>query len=222
MEKMIDLRVVAKRIKQYLWILVVAAVVGIGGSALWATQIATPKYQATADIFVKPQKLETEDFRLDANTNNRLISTYSGILKSHKIIDQVKMKLDIRESFQTIVANLNIKNENESQIISISYTTTTPEEAVKVVNTTIRVMEVEVGALLEGDTIKVLSKATVEEAAIPVSPNIKMSLLMGLFIGLVGGMIIMAAILFSNNTIRENEDIEEITNIPILGEIEKW
>lgn len=219
---MIDLRIVAKRMKQYLWILVLAAIFGIGGAALWATQVATPKYQATADIFVKPQKLETEDFRLDANTNNRLISTYSGILKSHKIIDQVKMKLDIRESFQTIVANLNIKNENESQIISISYIATTPEEATKVVNTVIKVMEAEVGVLLEGDTIKTLSKATVEEAAIPVSPNIKMSLLMGLFIGLVGGLIIMVVILFSNNTIRENEDIEEITNIPILGEIEKW
>ncbi|EUJ42756.1 YveK family protein [Listeria riparia] len=132
------------------------------------------------------------------------------------------MKLDIRESFQTIVANLNIKNENESQIISISYIATTPEEATKVVNTVIKVMEAEVGVLLEGDTIKTLSKATVEEAAIPVSPNIKMSLLMGLFIGLVGGLIIMVVILFSNNTIRENEDIEEITNIPILGEIEKW
>ncbi|MBC1371999.1 hypothetical protein HB847_06405 [Listeria booriae] len=222
MEKMIDLRLAAKRMKQYLWILVLAAVLGIGGAALWATQVAIPKYQATADIFVKPQKLETEDFRLDANTNNRLISTYSGILKSHKIIDQVKTKLDIRESFQTMVANLNIKNENESQIISISYTTTTPEEAAKVVNTAIQVLEAEVGALLEGDTIKILSKATAEEAAIPVSPNIKISLLMGLFIGLLGGMIIMVVILFSNNTIRENEDIEEITNIPILGEIEKW
>ncbi|MBC6316189.1 YveK family protein [Listeria grandensis] len=222
MEKMIDFRIIVKHLKQYFWILMLASIIGIGGTTFWLMQIAVPKYQASADIFVKPQKIENEGFRLDSNTNNRLISTYSGILKSHTTIDQVKEKLKLKEDFKTITTNLSIKNENESQIISISYQANSPEQAVKVVNTTVQIMQLEVSKLFENSTVKLLSGATVEDATIPISPNIKISLALGLFIGLVAGIIVITIMILTNNTIREDEDIEEITNIPIIGEVEKW
>ncbi|EUJ20039.1 putative capsular polysaccharide biosynthesis protein [Listeria grandensis FSL F6-0971] len=80
-------------------------------------------------------------------------------------------------------------------------------------------MQQEVGNLIEDNTIVILSKAV--EGTI-VSPNKKMSLAMGAFIGLMIGAVIMFIHGFTNVTIREDTDIQEVTVIPVLGEIEKW
>lgn len=222
MEKMIDIRVILRHIRQNIWILTLAGIVGLGVATVWVTKFSVPYYQATADILVKPQKLESEDLRLDANTNNRLISTYSGIIKSRRIMDQVKSELELQESSKDLSDKLEITNENDSQIISVSHTDTSPKKAVDLVNKTVLVTQKEVEKLIEPKSINILSKATLVDSSHPVSPNKKKSIVIGFIIGLFAGIVVMIIRILTNNTIREDEDIQEIVNIPILGEVEKW
>ncbi|WP_185525734.1 YveK family protein [Listeria grandensis] len=222
MEKMIDIRVILRYIRQNIWILALAGIIGLGVATIWVTKFSIPQYRATADILVKPQKMENEDFRLDANTNNRLISTYTGIIKSRNIMDQVKSQMKLQENAKKLSDNLEITNENDSQIISVSYTDESIEKAVDVVNKTVLATQKEVGKLIEPNSINILSKATIVDSSHPVSPNKKKSIIIGLIIGLFVGTLVTAIRILTNNTIREDEDIQEIVNIPVLGEVEKW
>ncbi|MBC1456934.1 YveK family protein [Listeria newyorkensis] len=219
MEKKIDMKTLVGYLKRYAILLLCTTLLGISGAYIWVTQMAVPMYQASSDTLVKPQKLVEGDIKLDANTNNRLISTYTGILKSNHIIDKVKNELKLTDKPETLAQKLTIKNENDSQIISVSYTADSPEKAIQFVNTTVATMQQEVGNLIEDNTIVILSKA--EEGNI-VSPNKNMSLATGALIGLMIGAIIMFIHAFTNVTIREETDIHEVTVIPVLGEVEKW
>ncbi|MBC1559586.1 hypothetical protein HB911_12825 [Listeria booriae] len=219
MERKIDTKAIAGYLQRYAILLLCTTLLGISGAYTWVTQMAVPMYQASSDILVKPQKLVEGDIKLDANTNNRLISTYTGILKSNHIIDKVKADLNLTDKSETLAQKLTIKNENDSQIISVSYTADSPEKAIQFVNTTVSTMQKEVGNLIEDNTIVILSKAV--EGNI-VSPNKNMSLATGALIGLMIGAIIMFIHAFTNVTIRDEADIQEVTVIPVLGEVEKW
>ncbi|KMT62112.1 YveK family protein [Paenilisteria newyorkensis] len=218
-EKKIDMKMLVQYLKRYAILLLFMTNLGIAGAYVWVTQMAVPMYQASSDILVKPQKLAEDDIRLDANTNNRLISTYTGILKSNYIIDKVKGDLNLVAKPEILAQKLAVKNENDSQIISVSYKADSAEKAMEFVNKTVSTMQQEVGNLIEDNTIVILSKAV--EGTV-VSPNKKVSLVMGAFIGLMIGSVIMFIHGFTNVTIREEADIQEVTVIPVLGEIEKW
>jgi capsular exopolysaccharide synthesis family protein len=73
------------------------------------------------------------------------------------------------------------------------------------------------GRLLEEGTAEVTQTARVPSE--PFSPDVTKNLLMGLAAGLVLGLALALALEFIDQTLRSKEDVEQVTNLPVLAVI---
>lgn len=178
--------------------------------------LITPKFEATSQILVndEPNKGSTFDIQsLDAQL--QMINTYSVIIKSPVILNRVIQDLGLDLSVHELADRITVQNQKDTQIVSISVLDTNPLVARDISNKTALIFQEEVQSLLGMDNIKLLSEA---EASIgPVNINGIINLIHACLIGLLLGSGLVFYHEFSNSTVKNESDIENYLNLPVLG-----
>ena len=79
----------------------------------------TPKYEATTQILINQKEKNKELMAQEVQSNIQLVNTYSQILKSPRILDEVAKK-DNKYSSDEINNMLSIDAESDSQILNVN------------------------------------------------------------------------------------------------------
>ena len=202
-------------LKQNIKMIVISILIGIIVLGIMTVFFINKKYESTSKLFLKPDVTEGITDYTQINSNNLMVNNYIEMLKGNNIQSQAANELNMETS--EVNAALTISNQTNTQIISITATTTDPELSKQIVDAVVKVFRKEVKETLNVNNIAVVDQA--EVATAPVSPNLKMNLIIG---ALLGGFISVGYLFIKfmlDTHIHNKEEAEKYLGIPMLGSI---
>ena len=212
------LKVLQKRWSLVLFLTLAAGII----SSVISFYVLTPVYQASTQILVNQKKPEDQPVSAtDLQTNVQLINTYSEIIKSPVILEKVIKRLDLSQSPEQLEHQITINSQENSQVFSLTVTSTSAASAAHIANTLSQTFQDEIPKIMNANNVSILSKAILSEHNTPVKPNPITNIVIAMFIGLIVGMGIAFLLEYFNNTIKKEQDIEDLIGLPVLGSISK-
>lgn len=207
-------------LKKYAGVILAFTLLSIGISALASYYFVEPVYQASTQILVNQNKAgEIQVNNYDNETDLRLINTYSVIIKSPVILDQVIDRLNLDLSLSELNENITVNTAEESQVANITVRDTDAENAVMIANLIAQIFQEEIKEIMNVDNVRILSPAVAAQNPTPVEPQPLLNMLLAGFFGLCCGIGFAFLMSYLDTSIKNDEDIEETLAIPVLGSI---
>ncbi|MCC2378651.1 capsular biosynthesis protein [Bacillus wiedmannii] len=218
MEETISLKelfhILKKRLAMILAITLIVAIV----MAIISFFFMTPLYQSSTQILVNQKKQEGTAIQIgEIQSNIQLTNTYKVIIKSPVILDQVNEKLNLKMTAQDLTGKINVANEKDSQVISITVEDKNPKLARDIANATADVFKGEVAKIMNVDNVTVLSKAEVAENQSPIKPRPMLNVAIACIVGLIASVGLAFLLEYLDNTVKKEEDVENLLGLPVLG-----
>ena len=191
------------------------------GAYLISSFMMAPMYKSVGQINTKNTRFATEeidDVTIGAiNAAEKLGATFIEMLKNDTFLSKVKNMGNFSLSTGEIRSMLVFEQPDDTGIINIRVNAEDPKLAYMLVQEILRHAPSYLEGEMQGTTVDILQEARFETA--PYAPNTARNIILGLLLGLVLGVVGAMCLEFFNKKIETADEIEEIFNIPILGEI---
>jgi capsular polysaccharide biosynthesis protein len=220
MEETISLKELLETLKKRLLLIVSITLIAAIISGVVSFYFLTPIYQASTQILVNQKKSEQSLYSTsEVQTNLQLINTYNVIITSPRILDIVSEELDLGMTAAQLKGKITIGSENESQVVNLSVQDPDAKVAAQIANKTAEVFKKEIANIMNVDNVSILAKANVSENPAPIKPRPLLNVAIAIVVGLMAGVGLAFLLEYFNNTIKNEQDIEKILGLPILGVI---
>lgn len=220
MEETISLKELFQTIKKRLWLIVLITVLATTASGVVSYFLLTPIYQSSTQLLVNQS--QNEQGTVDVNqirSNVEIISTYNVIIKSPSILDKVSEVVGGEETVSTLNSKINVGPEGTSQVLKITVDHEDPVMAANIANTTAEVFQTEVTNLMNVDNVTILSPAQIGENPSPIKPQPVLNMAIAFVVGLMAGVGLAFLLEFLDNTVKNEQDVEKLLGLPVLGSI---
>ncbi|MGV2874580.1 Wzz/FepE/Etk N-terminal domain-containing protein [Macrococcus capreoli] len=216
MEEVLDLERLYKLILRNLKTIFGVAILGAIIAAIISFYFITPKYSASTQILINKQE-NKDQLEFQANQADlQLVNTYSEIIKSPVILDEVSKNLKLNKSIQS---NVNVSNSAQSKVINITITDTSHSNAVKIANEITDVFKSKINKIMKVDNVTVLNPAKDDKNASPIQPKPLINILIGAFIGLTLSLFYVMLRSLLDKRVTTEEEVNELLNLPVIGMI---
>ena len=219
--EVIDLTEILSAVRQHLlkliFVTLAAALVGFMASKF----LMTPKYDSSALMIVNTRQDVNANVTSDQiNSATKLVSTYSIIIKSDTVLQQVIDNLGLNLTYAQLSKRVTVAAVDDTQVMKITVQSDSPEWARQVCEQIITVAPDVIKEAVEAGSVKVISNASL--ATEPVSPNIKKNTMLAAAVGfvLVIGIIVLQVLL--DNKINTEEDVTKYLDMTVLGVIPQY
>lgn len=181
--------------------------------------LITPKYEATATVIVGKNKDESSDTLQynDVLLSQRLVDTYTVIMGSQTIYNQIVDELDLNLTPKELQSMIKISTVKDTEVIRVTVKDTIPERAMDIANECLEIFEQEIKNIMQLDNVHILDSAQMPTS--PVEPKLIRNSMQAGLITLALAIVIAVLLQLADTTIKNEEDIKSITNIPIIGQI---
>ncbi|MFB9760933.1 YveK family protein [Ectobacillus funiculus] len=222
MEETINLKELFQILRKRLLMILAVTFTAVLASAIVSFYFITPIYQSSTQILVNQKKADNSIVQYnEVQTNVQLVNTYSIIIKSPAILDQVKKQLNLDMSVQELTNKINVASEKDSQVFSVTVQDAKPELAKDIANTTAAVFKEEVAKIMSVDNVSILSIAEVAKEQSPIKPQPMLNIAIAFVVGLMVSVGLAFLLEYLDNTIKREQDIEKILELPVLGVVTK-
>ncbi|WP_180553092.1 Wzz/FepE/Etk N-terminal domain-containing protein [Staphylococcus haemolyticus] len=216
MKNTMDFTKIWEIIKKNWKLLVLLPIVFLLISLVYTFFIASPKYEAATQVLVNEKEKDKDMMAQQVQSNIQLVNTYSEILKSPRILDEVA-KEHKEYSASQLNKMVSVNTEAESQILNLSVRANSEKKSEKITNDVAKVFKKQIPDIMNVDNVTVLSSA--DGTATKVSPKTTANIVGSLLLGLIVAAIIIALKEIFDKRIRTEEDVEKELEIPVLGSI---
>jgi capsular polysaccharide biosynthesis protein len=213
----LDLREILFILKKHWKLLVIVPIVCAVSALLISKYIITPKYEADATLIVNPaQNAQNTTITYDqVTTAQELVGTYSIILKSDTVLDQVIHNLNLDTTAKELATNISVNGMNQTEVIDLSVKDTDPQEASAIANEITKVAPDIIIKTVKAGSVEIISPA--KPSDIPVSPNIRLYTAIALIIGIVISVLISFVIEMFDNSFSSEEDVKKYLELAVIG-----
>ena len=220
MEETISLRELFQTLKKRFWLIAIIAVFATAVSGIVSYFVLTPVYQASTQLLVNQSKSDQPVFNTnEIQTNLQLINTYNVIIKSPAILNLVKEDLDLDMSTEALNGKITVGSEQNSQVVLITVQDPDAFMAADIANTVASVFQREISNIMNVDNVSILAKSEVKENPAPIKPQPTLNMAIALVVGLMLGVGLAFLLEYLDNTIKGEQDIEKLLELPVLGAI---
>lgn len=153
----------------------------------------------------------------DIETNLQLINTYNVIIKSPAILSLVIDELDLNTTAAALTNKITVSNAEDSQVVNITVQDPDPQKAVDIANKTAEVFQTQIKTLMQVNNVSVLTPAVLGDNPTPVKPDPMLNMAIAAVIGMMLGVGLAFLLEYLDTTVKTEEDIEEILQLPVLG-----
>ena len=126
-EDVIDLLEVARAILKHIKLIILLCVI-FGAAGFFGTKfLIAPKYTASTSIYLTPQV--SDSGALDYNSqiaNSKLVTNVVNLMTQNNIMSEVAKNVGV-ENAKTVKDYITVSNESDTEIITITATTTDPK-----------------------------------------------------------------------------------------------
>ena len=201
-------------------ILIVLIFIVLG--VIYTVGFTTPMYTSSTTLLLAGSESGGEETTnsittTDITLNSKLVSTYSVLVKSKDVLDQVINNLGMDISWESLKNNVKVSAVEDTEVIEISVTTKNTEDSAKIANEIAKVFTEKVAEIYNINNVHVVDEAEVEY--IPSNINHKKDVIIFAFIGLVVSVIYVLISNMLDTTIKTAEDIEREFKVPVLASI---
>ena len=207
--------------KRFRIILIVAifAVVGV----IYTLGFVKPKYQATTSLLLATNSaqsaagLDSSITTTDVTLNSKLVSTYSKLVKSDKVVRTVISNLSLKMEESTLKKIVSVTAAEDTEFIEVSVKYEDPALATKIANEIAKVFIENVKEFYGVENVHVVDAAEVPQA--PYNINHVKDIIIFAFIGVVVAVMYVFVLNMLDTTIKSEEDIEKISGLTVLAAI---
>lgn len=196
------------------------ALVGILG-CLYGLFIQKPMYKSSTSIVLISEAKDNSQLTYnDVSVNQNLVSTYSEIVKSKRVLSQVINNLKLDYSYGALSNNIEVSSVTGTQIIKITVTDGNSKTAKKVANEIAKVFSKEIPELYNISNVNVLDTAEVASSAYNV--NIAKQSTIFLLAGLVLGLGVVFVMYYFDRSVKNASQIEDKLKLPVLATVREY
>ena len=223
MEETIELRELFGIVLKRKWLIIIITLLSIVLGTVYSLYLVTPEYQSSTTLMVNGSKgLNAGDiaasFDLGSiNLSQKLVVTYSEIVKSRIVLEQVISQLGLDYTYTELLRMTSAQQVGSTEILKISVTNVDPVMASDIANTISSVFIKEVMRILKVNNVEII------DAAIPMYKAINMRTTLNIAISAVLGVMLGVFLAFMleylDHTIKTEEDIEKYLGVSVIGTI---
>lgn len=218
----INIRDFLNYLKKYVLVIAAVALVLIIGVFIYDKSIKKPLYTTyTTIILTKSNETQTGTTitQNDILLNQKLVETYSKIIKSKLVLEQVISETGVTYTAEELSENVSVEAYENTEMLKISVTDQDPELAANIANSIAQVFSGEIAKIYQINNISVVDVAVTPEE---VSNNtLKRDLLIALFIGIFGTIGVVFVVYYFDDTVKLTDNLEEEIGMPVVAKVFK-
>lgn len=212
-----------------LHILVITVVTMIIG-AIYSFYFVTPQYESYTKVVLVKDASGSENgdqviTSSDLGLAQKLIGTYSQLVKSKTILRKTINNLGINESESSLEKKISVKEITDTEMIKITVKDEDPVQAMRIANEVTDVFAATVSDIYKLNNVYVVDSA--EQSLTPCNVNPLRDILIFMAIGIVISAVYTLVANMFDTTIKEAEDIESraelitLVSIPLVTDENK-
>ena len=217
-------------LKKRIWIIALAIVVcGVGGF-VGSKLLTTPQYTASARLWVYRQADQVNASAMQTATQLR--RDCEILITGENVTEKVIEQLDLNMTPASLSKRIKVTAQENTRVIGVELTDTDPEQAALILNTVCRVATDEINSIIGGTSGTGEQKeeviTIVYDAAVPTSPSSRGAKTMAILAAAIGAVLslgVLVVIFLTDDTIRNEDDVERylglstLAVIPVSGEL---
>jgi capsular polysaccharide biosynthesis protein len=220
MEETISLKELFQTLKKRMWLIVLITAVAATISAVVSFYVLTPIYESKTQLLVNQTKSDQQFYNTaEVQTNVQLINTYNVIIKSPAILEKVEEQLKLGRTVDQLNNQITVGSATNSQVVEVTVQDPDPKVAADIANTTATVFQREIPNIMNIDNVSILSQAEVGENPSPVKPQPLLNIAIAIVVGLMLGVGLAFLLEFLDNTLKAEQDVEQVLGLPVMGVI---
>lgn len=201
------------------FILIIFVVMGY----LYSYYYVTPMYKSSATVVLvqngNSEVLGSNDSitQNDITLNQNLLSTYTKIAKSDKVLEQVIKKLKLNISVQDLSSLINVEAVSNTEVFKISVINPNNVLAANITNELLNTFSQEVQDLYNMNNVYAMDYAEVSNS--PYNINHIKDISVFTIIGVIAALSMVVIIYLLDTTIKSEKDVEEYAGLSVLSTI---
>ena len=218
----INLKELFDYFKSRIMVILIIILVALIAGSVYSIFLKTPLYRSKTTIVLVSEDGtagSTTYTQSDVQLNKSLVSTYSEIVSSRRVIENVIKNLSLDYTVDEVTDMITISTVNDTEIIKIEVANEDKGIAADIANEVANVFSEEIKSIYRLQNVSVVDVA--EEAESPYNINIFKDLLIYLLVGIVISFGIIFVIFYFDTTIKSVEEIENKLGLPVFGIVPK-
>lgn len=219
MEKEINILDMLNVVLYRKWIVIICIILSAILAFSASVFLIDPTYTSVGTLYVRNVE-EQRGSNVDIATitaSQIMVNTCIEIMKSETFADIVAREVNLGYTAKEIKLMTQMAALNETEILQIAVNNNDPEHAALILNSILNNADGAIKEIMQAGSATVLDAAKVPVA--PTSPNVIKNTIIGAMLGAVLSVLIIMAIHMFDTTVRDEEDIAERYDFPVLGVI---
>ena len=215
----IDIKDFLNYLKEKILYIIASVLLFIALLLIYTIFIKVPKYSTYTTIALVKANTESSYTQSDYSLNKGLVTTYSVIVKSKKVLDTTIKELNLDYSREKLAGEITVTSPDETQLIKITVEDASAKKAYDITKSISDAFTKEVSSTYEMNNIRVIEEPEITKI---VSNNtLKRDIVLGFAAGLFISCGILFVIYYFDDTIKYTENIEEELGLPVLAKVFK-
>lgn len=200
-----------------LWMILAIVVIVIIGN-VYTILTRVPMYQSNTTIVLVGES-KKEYSQTDSQLNQNLIGTYSEIITSRKVLQQVIDNLKLKMTVDELSKNITTSSVEDTEIIRITVNNEKKKMAAEIADEVASVFSEEIQDIYNLENVAIIDKA--EVAKEPYNINYVKDNVIYLMIGVVLSFGVVFVMYYFDTTIKSSETVEEKLGLTVIGIVPK-
>lgn len=217
----IDLKDLFRLLLKNSLVLIICAIVGLAGAFSISKYLIKPSYISSVKMYVYTKNSDAEvqgyNYLNDLNYAQKIVNTYIEMLRTDNFYKAVKDKVSLNYSIPELKSMISFTVLNDTEVFQVSVTSHKPEDSKQIADTITMLAPQTIRDIKESALLRVVDSASFPLS--PSSPNIPVNSAVGCLVGIVIAVIFVFLKESLDVRIKQEEDLTEKYNIPILGSI---
>lgn len=202
-----------------LWIIItLIVVISVGNVSTILTRV--PMYKSSTTIVLVNDDSKNGSYNsTELQLNKNLVSTYSEIIKSRKVLKKVINNLGLKCSAADLSENITVESVENTEVIKISVGNDDNERAAKIADEIANVFSSEIQKIYKLNNVSIIDKA--EASLIPYNINYVKDNAIYIALAMVLSCGVIFIIYYFDTSIKTSEEIENKLGLTVLGIVPK-
>lgn len=177
----------------------------------------TPKYQASASMYIVSASNNSIVNLTDLQIGSQLTADYQELMLSRPLLQDVIKNLDLEKTYKQLEGQISITNTNDTRILKITVTDTDPQTAADIANELVKQARIYLPKIMETETPNI-----VEDAVVPTgksSPSYSKNTILGALLGVVLCCGVLLVQYLMNDTFMTPDDVAKYFGVQPLATI---
>ncbi len=202
--------------KRYCFLILFVTALAMGITAAINYKVLPCIYEASSTILVSyKQNPETMITYNDIVTSQKLVNTYSEIIKSRSVLREVIETNGIEMNLNQLATSIHVEGVNDTELIKISVKNQDPLLAAQITNSLVEVFRDYIKETIDLNNVSIIDYA--DTPIVPVAPNKLLNIAMG---GIIVFTIMVIAVFgfeYMNRKYNSPEDIIRYLDLQVIG-----